>query len=162
MITYTSLKLIHLASLILWLGPGLGAWIMMLLINRHFGEPGRVSHLVYQAFLRLMWLEHIALVTLLLSGALLGWQSAQFDASWLQTKLLVIVLLIIPMEIIDIWFVHLRLPCLFAKRQADSPYNTNEAYLLQLYHQRFTPLALVITPLAVVGIMFLAIAKPWL
>ena len=158
--SFITLKLIHIGALILWLGPGLGAWLMMLVINRHFGEPSRVSHLAYRLFLRLMWLEHIALGFLLVSGLLLGWQTGQFDSQWLQTKLLIICLLLLPLEAIDVWFVHLRLPRLFARRQANTPYSSAEYRLLWLYHQRFTPLALLTLPLIVSAIMLLAIGKP--
>lgn len=157
---YIILKILHLGALILWVGPGLGAWIMMLVINQRFGEPSRVSHLTYLLFLRLMWLEHIALVVLLTSGALLAWQTGQFTAAWLQMKFFIICLLLLPLEAVDIWFVHLRLPRLFDRREVNTPYSRSEYRLLQLYHQRFTPVALITLPLAVLSIMYLAIGKP--
>ena len=156
---FIGLKILHLGALVLWLGPGLGAWLMMLVINNHFGEPGRVSHLAWQLFLKLMWLEHIALAVLLGSGVLLGWQTGQFDTSWLQAKLLIVVLFLLPLELVDVWFVHHRLPRLFAHRQVNTPYSEREYQVLRIYHQRFTPLALLTLPVAVIGIMWLAISK---
>jgi hypothetical protein len=132
---------------------------MMMVINRYFGEPSRMSHLAYRLFLRLMWLEHMALATLLASGLLLAWHTAQCEASWLQTKLLIITTLLLPLEAIDIWFVHHRLPRMFSHRRGNTPYSGSEYRLLTLYHRRFTPLALGLLPVIVISIMWLAIGK---
>ena len=157
--TYITIKLVHLGALVLWLGPGIGAWIMMVIINRHFGEPSRISSLAYQLFLRLMWLEHAALAIMIISGLLLASYTGQFDSTWLQLKLMIIGLILLPLEAIDIWFVHHRLPRLFSKRRANTPYSVSEYKLLTLYHRRFTPLALAVLPVAVISIMWLAIGK---
>lgn len=157
--TYITLKLLHLGALVLWLGPGIGAWIMLMVINRYFGEPSKMSHLAYRLFLRLMWIEHMALATLLATGLLLAWHTAQFDSAWLQIKLLIITSLLLPLEAIDIWFVHHRLPRMFTQRRGNTPYSSSEYRLLTLYHRRFTPLALTLLPVIVVSIMWLAIGK---
>lgn len=155
-------KLLHLGALILWLGPALGAWWLLLSANRMLGEPTAVSHLLYTQFFKIVWLEHVAFMALLLSGFLYAWL-AGFSFSgmpWLKLKLLLIALIVLPLEIVDIWFSHTKLTQTFKKRDPDTSYSAAETGLLSFYHGGFTRAALILLPATVLGIMWLTIAKP--
>jgi hypothetical protein len=155
----TALKLVHIGALVFWIGPTLGAWWMLRVANQRFGEPGMVSQHLYRAFLRLLWVEHIAFVTLLASGASLAWLHGWFGQPWLNAKLLLVLAVVLPMELLDIWLGHVRLPRLFHHRHPSRPYSAKESALLALYHGRLTRIALWVMPLAVTGIIWLAVGK---
>ena len=84
--------------------------------------------------------------------AALGW-------TWLKWKLVLVVCVIVPIEIGDIWFGHFRLPRWFRSPQRDSDlqHSGNE---LERYENRFVPLTLPILLIAVVVILWLAVARP--
>lgn len=157
---YFIIKVIHLGSLIAWLGPTLGAWWMLRLANRQFGEPSMISQFLYVSFLHLLRVEHSAFVLLLISGAGMVWFSPVLPQPWLWFKLTLLLVVIIPLEIFDIWFSHYKLPRVFAVRHPSRPYSKQESALLHVYHQRFVPLALILLPPTILSIFWLAIYKP--
>ena len=63
---YAILKLVHLGALIFWLGPALGAWLVLKAIeNENIGPvTAKVSHV----FFLMVTLEHVAFIVLLLTG----------------------------------------------------------------------------------------------
>jgi uncharacterized membrane protein len=109
-----------------------------------------------------LWLEHAGIVSLLVSGftllAMLGFDQAH--TTWLGAKLLLVLGIIVPIEVADIWFSHIGLPGVFRHRQPTAAYTGRDRALLELYHRRFTPIALPILLLAVAAITWLAVAKP--
>ena len=157
---FVLLKSVHIASLIFWLGPSLGAWWLLRATTHRFGEPSITSQFLYQMFLKVAGIEHIALISLLASGLLMGVVTDGFAQSWLWLKLCFVAVIVIPLEVIDIWFCHYKLPRLFQLRHPSRPYAVQESRLLARYHTRFVPLALICLPLAVISIFWLAIAKP--
>ena len=90
--SYVVLKAIHIASLIFWLGPSLGAWWLLRATTHRFGEPSLTSQFLYRMFLKVAGVEHIALLTLLASGILIAFITDSFTQSWLILKLLTITL----------------------------------------------------------------------
>ena len=157
---FALLKSVHIASLIFWLGPSLGAWWLLRATTHRFGEPSITSQFLYQMFIKVAGIEHLALISLLTSGLLMGAMTDGFAQSWLWLKLCFVAVIVIPLEVIDIWFCHYKLPRLFQRRHPSRPYAIQESRLLASYHTRFVPLALICLPLAVISIFWLAIAKP--
>lgn len=156
---YGILKLLHLGALLLWIGPTLGGWWLLRCANHRFGEPGMVSQYLYSVFLKLLWLEHAALVVLLGSGLAMAFLYDWIGADWLYYKLILVVLVILPLELVDIWVGHRKLPALFNGRHPSRPYSRRESRLLNFYHRLFTPLALLLMPPGTAAIMWLAITK---
>lgn len=156
----SAIKIVHLSALILWLGPGLGAWWMLRHALYRFDDPSLVSHFFYRAFLRLMWLEHLALAVILASGTALAVLTHAYESEWFRYKLLLIVLVVVPLEIVDIWYSHVRLPAILCDRHPSRIYAPAEAHTLHVYHNRFTPAAILLLPATVLIIMWLAIGKP--
>jgi TolB-like protein/DNA-binding winged helix-turn-helix (wHTH) protein len=129
--------------------------------NHRLGEPGMVSQQLYQAFLHLLWVEHSAFIALLLSGAAMAGLHGWFGQTWLTVKLLLVLAVVLPLELLDIWLGHVRLPRLFHHRHPSRPYSAQESALLALYHGRLTRIALWVMPVAVTVIIWLAVGKAW-
>jgi len=157
---YVALKIVHLGALLLWLGPALGAWWMLRCAIHRFDDPGMVSHYFYRVFLRFVWFEHLALLVLLASGFALAGVTQAFSTNWLQYKLLLVALVVIPLEIIDIWYSHVRLPAILHLRHPSRLYTTREQAALYFYHRHFTPAAILILPGTLIAILWLALGKP--
>lgn len=154
------IKLVHFSALILWLGPGIGAWWMLRHALSRFDDPSMVSHFFYRMFLRLMWLEHLALAVVFASGLTLAVLTQAYESDWFRYKLLLVVLVIVPLEVVDIWFSHVRLPAILCGRHPSRIYTPAEGHTLHVYHNRFTPAAILLLPATVLAIMWLAIGKP--
>ncbi len=154
------LKLLHIGALVLWIGPTLGAWWMLRHATQQFGEPGMVSQYLYYVFLDLLWLEHAAFVVLLITGLFTAWLNQWLGQPWLTLKLMVIGTTILPLELMDIWLGHVRLPQLFHLRHPSRPYSAREAALLHLYHVRLTRTAALVMPGALAVVIWLVLVKP--
>ncbi|NIW85709.1 MAG: DUF2269 family protein [Gammaproteobacteria bacterium] len=157
-----TLKVVHLSALVIWLGPSGGAWMVLALERRECGDPSVASHYLYCGFLRLLWLQHVGVLVLLGSGLLLlhlhGF--APLEYRWLQIKLLLVFLVILPIELADTWLGHARLPRVFAAREPGTPYTPEELRALRFYRRYFVPIGLALLLPTVVLIMWLAVAKP--
>lgn len=156
---FFSLKLMHLGALIFWLGPSLGAWFVLQAIRKQLGEFTPASQLAYRIFIKMLILEHIAFIALLATG--IGMISCLYNhpAPWLQWKLLIVAVVIVPLEIIDIWYGNIKLPVIFSKLN-EAGYDTRQLKTLQIYHRYVTGAAIAIIPISVLMIMWLVIAKP--
>lgn len=154
-------KLLHLGGLILWLGPSGGAWLLLQTAKRRLDPLGPEYQALYRDFLPFFWVEHFGLLMLLGGGALLLslYGVPALDWAWLQWKLALVLCVIVPIEILDIWFGHVRLPRWFASGGPGSKAQGGEdAY--DAYERRFVPFSLPPLLIAVVVIMWLAVARP--
>jgi len=156
---FVVLKILHIGSLIFWLGPSLGAWFVLLPLRKHLGEITPAAHLAYRIFIKTLILEHIAFVALIASGIGMACLVFGFNQPWLQWKLLIIVFLIVPLEILDIWYGNIKLPQIFL-RFNDAGYDTTQTKTLHIYHTYVTRTAIAVIPISVLAIMWLVIAKP--
>lgn len=84
-----------------------------------------------------------------------------FQQPWLQWKLLIILCVIIPLELLDIWYGNIKLAKLFATIDRTA-YLPDETRTLFVYHRYITGIAIVVIPISVSGILWLVIAKPHL
>lgn len=155
------IKLLHISGLILWLGPSGGAWLLVQLSKRRLQQDSREFNALYRDFVKFFWIEHFGLLLLLLSGILLVMieDFTVLGAAWIQIKLVLIVFVLLPIEALDIWFGHVRLPGVFAPPDRNNTVNRTRRDVLRSYEQRFAPIALPILLVTVVVIMWLAIAK---
>ncbi len=157
---YSILKITHIISLIFWLGPSLGAWWILRSTTHRFGEPSITSQFLYLAFLRITWIEHAALFMLISTGLALAFISNSYTEDWFILKALLITTIILPIELVDVWFCHIKLPGIFNLRHPSRPYADMEKSLLTLYHHRFIPLAIAIIPIVILTIFWLVFTKP--
>ncbi|MCV6615966.1 MAG: hypothetical protein OIF35_13415 [Cellvibrionaceae bacterium] len=144
-----------MGSLILWLGPALGAWFAL----RMASQNQQANPSVQRAFLLALVLEHIALLGLLSSGAALAWYSGQFSAPWLVQKLWLIGLIIVPLELVDMVIGHRYLPKILARQQSKQALSSAQRRQFAFYHGPFTHAAIIVLPFTVIAIMWLAISK---
>jgi len=154
-------KLLHLGGLILWLGPSGGAWLLLQLAKRRLDPQSPEYQAMYRDFLPFFWVEHFGLFMLLGSGVLLlslyGFPA--LDWFWLKVKLILVLCVIVPIEILDIWFGHVRLPRWFSSGKGDPKAGSGKnAY--QAYEDKFVPISLPLLLIAVVLILWLAVARP--
>lgn len=138
---------LHILGAILWLGPSLGAWIIYLHAKRQVGELR-----VFEWFEIVLILEHIGLVLLIGSGAYLFLNSGYLELPrWLEWKFYLIVFLILPFEILDIYFAHLWFRA--AKK------NGNHQAAISA-HEKLFRWASLPAFLAAIAILYLAVVKP--
>ena len=156
---YSLLKLIHIGSLVLWLGPALGSWLVLRYMQRQQGELSPATGLVYKVFFATITLEHVAFCTLLLSGTWMAFSYGWLEMPWLQNKLLLVLLLVVPLEIVDIWLGNWKVKQLVCRRSAGVALSENEQALIHFYHRGFTWFAIVLLPPTVLLIMWLAVSK---
>lgn len=100
------LLLIHILSLVAYLGPSLGGSYVYLAARRR-GDPTLILWTLRQSIF-LYNVEHLALLALLASGAAMlaagGW--ALLAAGWMKWKLALIAAVILPVEIWDVAVVN--------------------------------------------------------
>lgn len=98
---------LHFAGIILWLGPTLGGYYMYLQAR---SQALRCEHVdlplwTLKQFMRLTRIEHIGLVMLITGGfgrmGLGGWRLS--ETPWLQYKLLIFFLVIMVLELADLY-----------------------------------------------------------
>jgi hypothetical protein len=156
-----ALKLAHLGGLILWLGPSGGAWLLLQKAKRRLDPDSAEYRALYRDFLPFFWVEHFGLLLLVGSGVamLFVYGSGALDWTWLRIKLLLVLCVLLPIEVLDIWFGHLRLPRWFAamRELRGEPAGRDE---YAAYERKFVPVSLPILLATVVIIMWLAVAKP--
>ena len=106
-------------------------------------------------------MQHLGLLLLLGSGVLLlsMYGYAALGWTWVQLKIVLVLCILIPIEAMDIWFDHVRLPSQLSSRGRDTD-SRKKMNPLELYEHRFVPISLPILLVTVVVIMWLAIAKP--
>lgn len=156
---FITLKIIHIGSLIFWLGPSLGAWCCLLILRKQQGEFSPATQSIYRIFIKMLIVEHIAFIGLLVSGFCMAYFWFGFQQAWMQWKLLIILLLIVPLEIVDIWYGNIKMARIFSGTDKKSCTN-DETHTLFVYHRYVTGAAIIIIPIAVLGIFWLVIAKP--
>ena len=147
--SYSTLKVIHLGCLVFWLGPTLGSWWVLLNIKKSNNNQATLA--VYRIFLQTLWLEHIAFLGLIISGAAMASIAHAWGQPWLTTKLIIISAIIIPLEIVDIYIGNFKLPKLISEK--------GQSKLEHFYHGIFTKIAVILLPPSVLAILILAVTK---
>ncbi|MDO3387166.1 hypothetical protein QWI17_15065 [Gilvimarinus sp. SDUM040013] len=156
---YTLVKLVHLGALIFWLGPALGAWFVFKAVEDSEYLAGSAGHKVSRVFFYTIVLEHIAFAVLLATGFYMALDYGWLGAEWLSQKLTIVMLVIVPLEVVDVVLGNWLANSATKKLYAGAVLKPWEQVGLRLYHGAFTKLALLIMPLAVIAVMYLAIGK---
>ncbi|VUD65045.1 hypothetical protein TDB9533_03465 [Thalassocella blandensis] len=156
---FYGLKMLHIGALIFWLGPSLGAWWVLRGVRHVYGDNERPSIISHRLFVNILLVEHVAFVALLLSGAAMAIIFQFYSHAWLQWKLLIIVVLLLPLEFADIYWGNVKLARLFKVGENSAEHPEYEK-TLHVYHTVLTYSAMVIVPLSILMIFYLVIAKP--
>jgi uncharacterized membrane protein len=156
---YALIKLVHLGALVLWLGPAFGAWLILRAVENNETGINAVTAKVSRVFFLIIALEHVAFGVLLATGLILGFHYGWAGTDWFKQKLFIVLVLIVPLELVDIALGNWLAANAAKKRYAGQPLQRLDRLALDVYHGVFTKIALVIIPLSVMTVMFLAISK---
>ena len=159
MIEYGLAKIIHLDALIFWLGPPLGAWFALKAIDSKEFVSGSVVEKVNEVFYLTLILEHVAFVALIASGVYLAVAFNMLSGDWLKQKLLIIGIIVVPLEILDVLLGNWLANTASKKLYAGGVPSHWEKRGLKIYHGIFTKIAILVMPLCVFAIMYLATTK---
>jgi len=162
------LLLIHLVAAIGWLGPALGAWsyVLQRQLKRHREEAqwDRFDDWILVEFTRVLQLEHFSFVLLITSGIALAHASGYLSNGlfagtspwWLDTKILVVALIIVPFELFDTFIAHWVIPERLARREEDP-----EAFAAALrWHDLIVRLGSLVLGLAIPTVLYLVCLRP--
>lgn len=156
---YGIIKLVHLGALVFWLGPPLGAWLVLKTVEDGSYKPNSLAKRVSRVFYLTVILEHLAFISLLATGFLMAFKYDLLGAAWLSQKIFIVLLVIVPLEIFDVLLGNWIASTASKKLYAGRPLKSWERYWLEVYHGIFTKIALIIIPLSVLIIMYLATSK---
>ncbi len=151
-------KVFHIAALIFWLGPSLGAWLLLRVVRKQYADDHELSVMCHRVFTNVLLIEHIAFVVLLVSGAVMAMKFQFYQQGWLQWKLALVLIIILPLELFDVWLGNVKLHKLF--RQAEMLDDEASKRILSAYHITLTRTAIFILPITMLVIFCLVIAKP--
>lgn len=158
---YYGFKMLHVGALILWLGPSLGAWWLLRGLRKIYSDYHEVVVLSHKLFVSVLIIEHLAFAVLLISGVVLAITFHFFSHPWLQWKLIIIGLLILPLEILDVYWGNIKLSRVL-KSGGLNKESSSYTSVLSMYHTWLTNSAIIIMPVSVITIFYLVIAKPHL
>lgn len=156
---YGIIKLVHLGALVFWLGPPLGAWLVLKAVEDGSYKPGSLAEKVSRVFYLTVVVEHVAFIALLVTGFLMAFRYDLMGAAWLNQKIYIVFLVVVPLEIADVLLGNWIASTASRKLYAGKPLKSWERYGLEAYHGIFTKIALVVIPVSVFTIMYLATSK---
>ena len=145
---------LHLLGLLLWIGPSLGGYFMLLSAQRT-ADP-KLIRWVRVRWQTILAVEHFGLLLALSAGLARAWSLGWLSdpPAWLMLKLLLIGLAVIPLELADIFVAHFWVQPALARGDP----NLERRFAVQDRLAAYTglPLALVL-----VAIVALVVWKPW-
>lgn len=123
--------LLHLASVIMWLGPTTAGYLLIRRLERDRREgrplPREQELWVWRRFETLLRIEHGAFAALVVFGlarlAAIGLEPLEvlrLGPRWLQAKLAITLFVLLPVEIHDVWLSHIALPRLLGRLESGS------------------------------------------
>ena len=161
---YLTLKFIHLFFVMLWGFSAIGGFWYLIVANREYAknrndeEMRRRKEWAQWHFNNVVVLEHIAFPLVILTGVTLFWVSDwPLDGNWLFWKLVVVLGIFIPMEVMDTWLSHWHSPRAMREREAN-PQGYRAATRL---HNRFLDISSWVVLFLVPGVIYLAVVKPF-
>ena len=154
-------KLVHLVGLIIWIGPSLGGFWMLLQAEKSGDE--RLEIWVRRRFEWLVNVEHLGLLMLLAGGigmiSVDDWHA--FRVTWFQWKMAIVVGVILPLEVADVAMVNFVLGRALREIPENGGYSTRYLTAVRSY-KRFVMASVVILAVALPAIFWLAVWKPGL
>lgn len=160
---YLILKFFHLFVVMIWGFSAIGGFWYLVTASREWSkdkenlELKRRKEWAQWHFNNVVVLEHIAFPLVLLTGTLLFWVSSwPLDYNWLFWKLVIVLGIFIPMEIVDIWLSHWHSPRAMKNMDEDQQHYRDATKKHNLFLDITSPLVLVMVPV----VIYLAVVKP--
>ena len=160
---YGIIKFIHLMAVIIWSASAIGGFYYVVVAsresrqNRDDEELGRRYEWTRWHFNNVVILEHVSFIVILPTGlilaAMFNWNQ---DIPWLYTKMVIVVFVFIPMEIMDITLAHFLVPRAMLGRES----NPTRYRKVMKFHDRFLLVTSFIVAVTVPWVVYLAAAKP--
>ncbi len=153
-------KLLHLIGLIVWIGPSLGGFWMLLRAEKTGDE--KLEIWVRRRFEQLVNVEHVGLLLLLVGGIGMVWATewGPLKQGWFQWKLGIIIGVILPLEVADVTMVNFVVGRALREIQEGCGYTTRYLEAVRSY-KRFVMASVVLLAVALPAIFWLAIWKPF-
>jgi len=149
---YRLAKAIHVAGLVLWLGPSSGGYYLIVTSEME----GKVAMALWlrEQYINLIHLEAIGLLLLLASGVAMvaTAQRALIRERWFRIKVTIVAVIFIPLEVIQLYLYHWYVTVALA-----SEVGIEESIRL---FDRFSLIALLLFIPALPSVLYLAIFKP--
>jgi len=108
---------IHLVGVLLWIGPSLGGWLFVERAaqeRRRAGARFPTEREVWalRNFSMLIWVEHAGFLLLVLGGVgrIIVLDLPWAEIHWLYAKVMIISVIILPLELVDVYHSHWCLP----------------------------------------------------
>lgn len=118
---YPILKFVHIAAAVLWSGSAIGAFWFVLVSRRDTAanpddpELVRRDLWVRAMFSQVVIVEHVAFVVLLPTGWWLMSTVGYLALPWMKLKLALVLAIMVPLELADIWLSHRLVPRALAR-----------------------------------------------
>jgi uncharacterized membrane protein len=149
---YKLLKLLHISSLVTWLGPSTGGYYLIYL-SRMSGQS-RIEMWLRNEYTALVYIETFGLLLLIASGLgmLLTSKKTLIGQRWLKIKLFIVTSVFIPLEAIQLYIYHGLINNAFQT-------GTGIEHAILIF-DRFSIAALAVLILTVPAVFWLAFLKP--
>ncbi len=157
MMPYLAWKLLHLAGIVLWIGPPLGAFWMQIWVLCDLSPEMEIRF--RRAFAHILTIEHIGLAFLIsgAAGMVLSTGVEMLDVFWMKGKLALFLCVIIPMEILDIWWGQ---AAVFRVLRGATDSVTDEMRVVFRRYDLFTKICVPFLLVSWAGFFYLAVFKP--
>jgi len=156
---YFFFKFLHISGILLWIGPPLGAYWIFLRTTLLRGENQRFDISVRRAFIGILTAEHIGLLLLTagFTGMLWATRWTMLSSVWVLAKLGLFVLVIVPIEVFDIYLGQI-VPLRLLKKSPEIITPDMETAFSR--YDRFTRFCVAPLLLSWAAFFYLAIVKP--
>lgn len=153
--SYSIYKLIHLIAMVLWLGPALGAYWILVRANKY---PDIKRLEIEKFYEEVLVIEHIAFLVLIATGFGIWSQLgiSLFEVYWLNVKLTLVAMIVI-IELFDISFSHFYFRHLMNKRY---PFTADAWVSYFKVRKVFYNVAIPVLIALILGVLYLAVFKP--
>ena len=148
---YKGAKFVHLFSLIIWLGPSTGGYILFLMAR--YGRENGVVLWLFDNYISLVHIEALGLLTLIISGVVMRAFAPELRKKrWLKRKITIVFTVFVPLELANLYLYDFII-----KKAFQRGIGVTDALLL---YDRFSLISALLLAITVPLVFYLAVFKP--